>query len=322
MDVELVSKWIAGERRYTARSGSIHINDTYASGIDKDVTVRIQAADGRDIGLNLTFATRPREKGEPTTESQTERFRCFARSYSFEADPESCQPCEEHAECDGTSALLPEDGYWHSTPFSPVMRRCLTDEACTFVNRAGSLRAYYNDTVGRLERFEELKENAADVSEFLVDYAQCAPGYAGALCGSCEDGYGHTADGGCEECGRSLVVTRVMSTLFVLLITGVVTTKVCVAADDVKKEAEEKLEEEREKSKDTIERETLGNRLGESSTGDVTTASDDGPSTSRLRRGMERSWAIEDPTMRPSKRKRIRLKAKEATGELAATFDV
>ena len=56
-----------------------------------------------------------------------------------------CRHREEFPFCNEITGLIPVEGYWHSTPYSPLMRRCPVKEACSSVHRTEKLLEYYND---------------------------------------------------------------------------------------------------------------------------------------------------------------------------------
>lgn len=41
-----------------------------------------------------------------------------------------CRKCPDHAACPGGAALLPRLGWWHSSPASPQMHKCVYADAC------------------------------------------------------------------------------------------------------------------------------------------------------------------------------------------------
>ena len=243
---ELDSKWIAGTRRYKAVNGTVRINETYVVGYDVSETLVLQSDDNRNLSAVVNLTTLPCSRGELPTRPKTECFRCPVQSYSFQATVDACQPCEDHANCAGTTQLVPDDGYWHSTPFSPFIRRCPIRNACSFDNRAKILARYYNNSTDILAKVDCYKTSSKTVSEKCPEaYEQCSKGYQGVLCGTCAKGYGHSATGECRKCNQSLAVARVATVLTVVLLYLVLSGKVFLGVDSVKQYVARSLEGKR-----------------------------------------------------------------------------
>jgi len=87
---------------------------------------------------------------------------CLASTY-FDGNmtARNCHPCPEGARCRGRW-VTPLPGFWHSSPQSGNVHRCLNIAACTGKN--------------------------------------CAAGYAGTLCASCAQGWGMTLPFRCVQC--------------------------------------------------------------------------------------------------------------------------
>eukprot|EP00210_Caulerpa_lentillifera_P007403 g7075.t1 len=128
---------------------------------------------------------------------------CTEGSYSFDTNTD-CQNCPTRANCTGGAVLVPVEGYWHSTPFSPVMHDCLEFDACAYTGRQQALMKFYSK--------QSSGGNLTVIAEpFEKEYPQCRRGYRGVLCGSCTSDYGHVANGKCKSCTnesrtRSLVI--------------------------------------------------------------------------------------------------------------------
>ena len=178
------------------------------------------------------FSTAECTGGALLVEVTSNCFHCEGGSYSFNTSKTSCLKCEDNAVCVGTTVLVPKDGYWHSSPFSPFMQLCLVEEACKFENRIEILKAYYNESARIQQLLHDFNCSEWRWSEECdssrngesprnkAEYKQCAEGYEGELCGSCSDGYGHTADGKCKKCsdnyGESLGIAVVLVIVAIL----------------------------------------------------------------------------------------------------------
>lgn len=74
-----------------------------------------------------------------------------------------CLPCEKEAQCRGGAALVPNPGWWHSTPYSPDFHECIIHEACDYTNRIENLTVFYSDPAALV-----LNNNSNE------DYKQCS----------------------------------------------------------------------------------------------------------------------------------------------------
>ena len=69
---------------------------------------------------------------------------CSTTSYNLLLNDDTCKPCPENADCESL-VILPEDGYWHRTPCSSKIQRCLTTYACEFEERSENLKKLTKD---------------------------------------------------------------------------------------------------------------------------------------------------------------------------------
>lgn len=193
--VNIISHNVLGDRRYNAINGIINLNNTLGIGIGKtELVVGIEAIRDPQLATELTFSTRECYPGEEIGDIECNI--CPPLQYAFDPNPPGCLPCEENAVCTGGAVLVPLDGYWHSSPFSPRFHECIVKKACVYEGRVDRLAAFYAD---RSELHRELKEfrDAMERLEYhgFESYDQCAKGYTGILCGACSKGYGHIAGG-------------------------------------------------------------------------------------------------------------------------------
>ena len=71
---------------------------------------------------------------------------CQPGFYGF--DPAiPCQACKSAANCSGGASLVPKNGYWHSTPFSPLFHECLVRRACAYDDREEKLSAFLDEGI-------------------------------------------------------------------------------------------------------------------------------------------------------------------------------
>eukprot|EP00210_Caulerpa_lentillifera_P002964 g2830.t1 len=176
---------LLGDLRYTAHNGIIQVDNLRVWGINVNLTLSIKKRGDDQIHMQASFMTRSCHPGEFTDDNVCRE--CPPDRYNFNGQLNSCRKCEDDAICSGGAVLVPIEGYWHSTPFSPQFHRCFLHKACDFANRSN----------GEQPEFD--------------DYNQCAKGYTGILCGSCEEDYGRSFSGECKECPDDKRVAGVLA---------------------------------------------------------------------------------------------------------------
>ena len=65
---------------------------------------------------------------------------CGTTEYNFHAQAYVCLPCPENGNCE-FRVITPNEGYWHRTPCSDQLHRCLPASACEFEDRSENLKA-------------------------------------------------------------------------------------------------------------------------------------------------------------------------------------
>ena len=63
---------------------------------------------------------------------------CSSTTFNFNHSAKECQPCPENGNCE-SRVITPNEGYWHKTPCSENLRRCLPTSACKFEGRSENL---------------------------------------------------------------------------------------------------------------------------------------------------------------------------------------
>ena len=84
---------------------------------------------------------------------------CSTTTYNFYPTSSFCQTCPEDGNCE-THVIIPNEGYWHRTPCSGHLQRCLTSYACMFEDRSTKLREV-TEGVKRCDLDREWTENYA-----------------------------------------------------------------------------------------------------------------------------------------------------------------
>ena len=218
MSVSIESVIISGQRVASADSGSVVLSKATAIGNASIHSLMFVPRDNPGAVILQHISIRQCTAGESKIEIDSTRHICdpcdqeqFGFNYSY-----PCDGCPDNARCSGKAVLIPVSGYWHSTPYSPIMHECILEEACQYKGRRKRLEAYYKEPAS-------LVLSHATVSN--EDYPQCAEEYTGPLCGSCAKGYGHVIDGECVEC-RQVWLTAILIcivcfwTLFLLISTA------------------------------------------------------------------------------------------------------
>ena len=98
---------------------------------------------------------------------------CSTTSYNFLLNNDTCKPCPDNADCE-SRVILPEDGYWHKTPCSEKIQKCLTTYACEFEERSENLKKLTKDV------------KSCDLDQaFIEDYTQvqCTKVLCHSVCG-------------------------------------------------------------------------------------------------------------------------------------------
>ena len=104
--------------------------------------------------------------GEVPSGNYTLCEQCSATTYSFDPtnDELGCQPCPANGNCE-SSVITPNDGYWHSSPCSVYIRRCLTSYACNFDGRTAMLQE-------KTQHMDRCELSPKEIEEYQK--AQCA----------------------------------------------------------------------------------------------------------------------------------------------------
>ena len=114
--------------------------------------------------LNITVHVRNCTIGEVPVGETKICSNCSTSSYNFDPEGEECQPCPENGNCT-TRVIIPNDGYWHASPCSVNITRCLTSYACKFDDRVETLTNLTRD-------MKSCSINATTVEEYQQE--QCA----------------------------------------------------------------------------------------------------------------------------------------------------
>ena len=125
-------------------------------------TVSIQFEGGNAEGFNITVEVTGCSMGEVPSGNGTFCEPCTSSTYSFHPDEDAdCHPCPENGKCE-TAVILPNSGYWHKTPCSQRIQRCLTPDACESDRRDQVLKEMTAD-VASCDFEESYIQNYTDV---------------------------------------------------------------------------------------------------------------------------------------------------------------
>eukprot|EP00210_Caulerpa_lentillifera_P002185 g2099.t1 len=205
LEVNVESILTTGQSRYSATNGSIVIDATsvilQGAEMPNDTEPReitFSAVRNSELSLKANFTFRKCRPGEMWTNATCAE--CAINFFSFAAGNPRCYSCLENAVCTGGAVLIPDEGYWHATPFSPRFHKCIVDDACKYDGRKDNLSAFYNST--NLQLSMDVPNNS--------EYQQCRDGYQSRLCASCANNYGRLSDGECVSCDSRKALTIVL----------------------------------------------------------------------------------------------------------------
>ncbi|KAG2444938.1 hypothetical protein HXX76_001674 [Chlamydomonas incerta] len=101
----------------------------------------------------------------------------------------------------GNGYLVPVEGYWHSSPFSPQMTKCPTSSACDYTGRAAAIGAFQTANLSARDANLPTPADSAIANISYYWSLQCSAGYVGTLCAQCDTpGYGLRSSGKCTKC--------------------------------------------------------------------------------------------------------------------------
>lgn len=162
LKVQAISEHIAGQLVSVAENGIVTFDALTFTADPGDYSLKFLADGLPPVESSVTI--RSCMIGEFNVTDQKICTNCSTGFYGL--DPMApCQQCNEHAECSGGPVLVPKDGHWHSTPYSPQIHSCLSSEACSYDNRLEILSAFYADR-NSLEPGDVLLTNS--------EYPQCS----------------------------------------------------------------------------------------------------------------------------------------------------
>lgn len=212
---------------------------------------------------------------------------CGAFAFSFEPRNSKCQACPSGGVCAGRFNLVPDDGFFQSSPSSDRMLACPNADACTWPGRLDALQAFQRSLEANYSKFLDdvlvfASSNTStttrrllqqsSVAPYLSAYSnntayvdlQCSSGYRGPLCGACEEGYGWMPPFRCEEC-RSLGVQALLYILSLLVSVVMIGLTMWGSLKDAKRFKSIILEEEDEEEEERQGREASAQGRGSSS---------------------------------------------------------
>ena len=184
--------------------------------------------EGADLeSFEITVEVKPCDIGEVPSGNGTFCVSCNVASYSFSPEEDAeCHPCPENGDC-SSQVILPNRGYWHQTPCSEHIQRCLTEEACDSGNREDALSELTQD-VQTCQFDDQYLQNYTEAQcrevSIVLDYglpqvSSGSQGHEGPLCGSCKESYGKSHSHLCEKC-RSDGISVVLVVLSFLVLLG------------------------------------------------------------------------------------------------------
>ena len=111
--------------------------------------------------MEITVEVKSCDMGEVPSGNGTFCEPCTTSTFSFHPDDDlACHPCPENGNCE-TRVILPKKGYWHKTPCSEHIQRCLASDGCDFEDRQQDMIEATKD-VESCDFDEESLENYAE----------------------------------------------------------------------------------------------------------------------------------------------------------------
>jgi predicted outer membrane repeat protein len=182
---DTASTSVVGSARVSAEQGVYYFAEAIVSAypgsnirlkFESDV-LQVNSSDG----LTIEVAVRPCQAGE--TLIGLDCLRCSPGTYSLDPS-DQCSACPQGATCFGGSLMVPQAGYWRPDRTSDHFLECLKPQACL---------------------------GSPHIVPALT--GDCARGYQGNLCHSCQRGFSRTSPSTCEECPeQALNIIRLVGT--------------------------------------------------------------------------------------------------------------
>eukprot|EP00775_Hariotina_reticulata_P009586 gene9586-9749_t len=139
-------------------------------------------------------------------------------------------------ECRG-AAVVPASGFYQSHPRNPLIHRCMAASACARSPAALAAMAEWSYRQAHLttSQLNQGDRSAAVPVPLYMEYMSnmCSPGYDGALCGSCQSGYGRLGGNSCGKC-RSKAVNGFLYFLVTLVMMLIPALQVLLHSKNVK----------------------------------------------------------------------------------------
>lgn len=217
---------LASTVQETRSNGTVIFNNLKMRGLPGTYIVEVRPVDYPTApSAEVRITIRDCEPGEVrTTPGVCDP--CPEGSFSFSPHDTLCRPCphsdnREVAQCLGGVTVVPLPGYWHSSPWSSQMHKCLNAKACVGHQSSGSPR----DLHGGHSQEPHL----------------CAVGYRGPLCGSCDSNggpgsgvrYGSLNPLQCRRCLSPGAVLAFQVLVFVASLAFIAFTVVSVRQDNL-----------------------------------------------------------------------------------------
>ena len=99
---------------------------------------------------------RPCTVGEYLAPTEDQCLPCDAGTFNTNPRAKACAACPVHADCSFPSLVVPQDGYWHTNPFSDQVHKCGSSSACVRPGRSERLallqRGLFENADALLER--------------------------------------------------------------------------------------------------------------------------------------------------------------------------
>ena len=124
--------------------------------------------------LVITVEVKSCDLGEVPSANGTFCEPCTTSTFSFHPDDDlTCHPCPENGDC-RSQVILPNEDYWHASPCSKNIRKCLSSDACHNEKRVEKLKqktqniSNCNISNKEIEEYQQAQCEEASLSSNLL----------------------------------------------------------------------------------------------------------------------------------------------------------
>lgn len=136
-------KLFNGEIPYDLTSGNLTTTTIGLYGTPGNKTVKIEYSQHL-YNVLINIELRNCSIGERYVKESFLCVSCESFTYNFDPSQSMCTMCPNNANCDG-NGIVPIVNYWHASPCSQYLEKCITHESCQYENRNEKLIQFSED---------------------------------------------------------------------------------------------------------------------------------------------------------------------------------